>query len=231
MENKIILSSSRYVEFTNFGNISHRFSDKNYSLPKVNPFTSLLALQEFFLKPGLGLLPHSHEDITFILIPLSGSLAQRTLNKNPVTVSEGEVQLLCYEKGDMHLEYNHDQKKNLDCLVISLSSKNKVNCTEVFKLKSKTNCVQKIFDNPIFNEDHEHLYLYVANYDTIDNYNCVLHPYRKWLLIYVVYGEIVIHNHDKYYTLNKKDVLALCNKDDVSFTIRNKSKFFILETT
>lgn len=231
MENKIILSASRYVESTNFGNISHRFSDKNYSLPKVNPFKSLLALQEFFLKPGLGLLPHSHEGITSILIPLSGSLAQRNLKEGHVTISEGEVQLLCYEKGNMHLEYNHDKKRNLDCLVVSLSSKNKKNCNELFKLKSERNSVQKVFDSPIINDEKEHLHMYVGNYDAQKKHFCNLHPQRKGVLLYMVYGEMTVHNQEKSHTLNKKDVFALWNKDDVYFTTSKKSKFFMFKIT
>ncbi|PVW12836.1 pirin family protein [Marixanthomonas spongiae] len=229
MNNKVILSTTKVVEPTSFGKITHRISDKFRPLPEVYPFRSFLALQEFFLKPGLGILPHTHEDVTAILIPLSGSLTQRSLKDGNTTITKGEVQLLCYEKGDMHLEYNQDKKENLDCLVFALASKNKENCTEIFKLTDKPNTISKVFDSKLINDQEKNISFYFVNYNAGVHKTHTFHNNKKGAIIYMVYGKIMLHNDTNSPILKNRDTLAIWNESTITFTTHQNSKFFILE--
>jgi len=227
MDNKIILSTNRFIESTGFGKITHSHSEQFTSLPRINVFKSFLGLKEFLVKPGRGLLPHVHENMTAILVPLKGMLAQKS-KKNPNTViSEGEVQLLQYRKGDLHIEYNLNKTKNLDCLVYMLSSKNKNNHSTVFKLRNQTNTIQKILESTLINNQEEKVRFYVANFKPNVQQTFSFKKSDKGIILYIVSGEIILNEEN--HTLKKNDTYALWNKETISFTTSKKTKFFILE--
>lgn len=222
-----IVSAKSFIEPTSFGKIVHLYSDQLDSLPKENVFKSFLGLKEFFFKPGLGLLPHAHEDITAILVPIKGALAQKSKKNLDTIIFEGELQLLESTKEDLHIKYNLNKRKNLDCLVYYLSSKNKINCSKTFTLKNNINTITKVFESKLHNKEEETIHFYIGNYESNIKETTLLKKICKGVIIYMVSGEITLTKENKI--LKKKDTYAFWSNEALSFITNKNSKFFILE--
>ncbi|WP_339703461.1 hypothetical protein [uncultured Marixanthomonas sp.] len=225
MHTKVITHATKYKEETGYGHMFHNFTEKTTPLTNTEVFSSFLGLKEIIIRPNLGLLPHLHKNQTLIIVNLSGTLAQRSILNESTIIPKDTIQLIEYKEGS-HFEYNMDKSTTIHCLAFILTSKNEKNISELFTLSSDKNRLSMVFENSVTNTKKQTISFYQGVFDKNKTKTYHFGPIKSGFICYLYSGELLLEHN---VVLKEKDTVALWDKNSLSFTVTQDSRFFILK--
>ena len=152
-------------------NIHHCFDPEKYNIPLANNFSNLVSVKDCEIKPNMGILPHKHENMELITIPIEGTLVQKNNLGETYHLTPGNIQVMSAGTGISHFEYNKSTNTTLNCIQFSINPNSyytKPN-SQIFSIEINKKGVHKITppipDDSNYNPKLEDLQLYYCFFD------------------------------------------------------------------
>ncbi|SCY07245.1 hypothetical protein SAMN05192588_0997 [Nonlabens sp. Hel1_33_55] len=226
---KVIKSDLKKELPTGFGKLLMHSSDEKNSIKSYKEFNSLISMNEVFINPGSGILPYEIKNIFKLVIPLQGVCAERLNNQDSTQVSVGEVQMIKYPDVAFKMEYNPNNEKALNYLILEFDYKrsNSKYKSEIFNLEYKSQNFNKILSAPIDEDENTTITLKAGNFkkDAVDD--LVTNNNAKARIVYVINGSISLTNTDKI--LAKSDSIFYSKKKQLGFKAQEDSNLLMIE--
>ena len=230
METFLLKSKNRITEKKGALNIHHCYDRKKYNLPVSDYFENLVSIRDCEIKPNMGILPHRHENIELITVPIEGTLVQKNNLGETHFLAPGNIQVMSTGSGVSHFEYNKSAETTLNCIQFCLIPN--INYTQpksdILSIKTTQKGFQQIIptkksdNNTQISED---LYLHYAFFEKNTTKTYQLKNKKKGILVLNINGNIEVNGE----MLEDRDTLVLRNVSEITIVSMEISRFFVFE--
>ncbi len=209
----------------------HSFSFASWYDPNRIQFGALRVLNDDQIDPSQGFGTHPHDNMEIITIPLKGGVRHQDSMGNSGVVEEGEIQVMSAGQGILHSEFNAHNDQSLELFQIWIFP-NRRNvepryAQRAINLSTRNEFVELVGPKT----DAYATWIYqdaFISMGAFDGETAVSYPRKRdahGIYLMVVKGQISIRGEQ----LNKRDAIAISDREDVEILAMEDSKILVLE--
>jgi len=230
MEKIVVRAYDRAKEDKGWIKLETCFNNSAFKELSGLELNTTVSLTEFCLKSNMGFVPHKHKNKDYIIIPLKGTLIQRTSEGDEFLINHRCLHFMQTGAGITHYEYNPSLSADLVCLAFEIKPE-KLNLEpvcETFRELIKYNKINKI-KSKLFQQNTKSPINDVScswgcfTEKRLVNYR--LTKNKNGALLYMIDGVVFISG----IKLTKKDTIFIWNTSNFYIIADKKSDFIIFE--